>query len=818
MFIGMLVLSLLWGAVLFKEVISVLFEVDTNTADSKDEEEWTENGCEEAQTEDEAEEVSKEERIDDKKKRQMQPSTTSSAPSTTSSTPSTPSSGAPSTTSSTPSTPSSGAPTSSNPNWVYYEGPTLSTSAPSPSSKSSTASSTSSSTASSTSSSTASSTSSGRFKVGQQVMYSRSGHPPRVATIKEIHLDDNLVPYYLIDINGLEKDTEDKYLSPIDDDLTPSSRVPPSQRASTSATTPSEDSSLDPMTMEFIQGVGCTCSDSKCRSTNATSPNSVCNDNEDGELKSTSADQLRFTVKSVTRSWSANFVADCSDTVRHLKNMIALRYKADPTQLRLYYNGTPLNDDDASISSYILSSGITLHVALPLEASGKKRKSRDELLRQAQALQANGQEQKTAALEKKVNAKAKKPGKHPTKRLMNKFNLDQFNAFYDELCAMAKEVKVDTDAQCPNSGRHVPIYDILQKSNIRTIIYEVMAVCKRNNNALKLDRLGTIIQFFSTNGIDIRDFCHDLQKRYDADVKDVHKVSDFLKRMLLYTLRNEQGCCGKCGRTIEDVIYGAVGYESNHVLDDNATSDEERIKCFDANITAFHDDPVDALFELCKTRIECWRCHNHYGACAFDELPKTCEKNYDFEAVPCFAAQQDDQCKKVLACIKELLLDVATLTFNTVCTTFESNTDFRYKDCFLFNKERWTRAGKLTRNIMLRRVYLQVEKRMCGGCLRCGEKFCNLPLRELGGIDLHHVIEEKKLFNPSEGVLKTFDVSLKENRKLVPLCKLCHIHVHHMPGENDKFMAKLESTYRVDIDQSTGEISAGKKSRYTDVK
>ena len=102
---------------------------------------------------------------------------------------------------------------------------------------------------------------------------------------------------------------------------------------------------------------------------------------------------------------------------------------------------------------------------------------------------------------------------------------------------------------------------------------------------------------------------------------------------------------------------------------------------------------------------------------------------------------------------------------------------------------------------------------MCGGCLRCGKKFCNLPLRELGGIDLHHVIEEKKLFNPSKGVFKTFDKSLEENRKLVPLCKPCHLHVHHMPGENDKFMAKLESKYGVDIDQSTGEISAGKKSR-----
>ena len=90
---------------------------------------------------------------------------------------------------------------------------------------------------SSSESSTTSSTSSPRFKVGQQVMYSRSGHPPKVATIKEIHLDDNLVPYYLIDIEGIQKDTEDTFLSPIDNDLTTS--LPPKSTPEAASSTSS---------------------------------------------------------------------------------------------------------------------------------------------------------------------------------------------------------------------------------------------------------------------------------------------------------------------------------------------------------------------------------------------------------------------------------------------------------------------------------------------------------------------------------------------------------------------------------------------------
>jgi hypothetical protein len=305
--------------------------------------------------------------------------------------------------------------------------------------------------------------------------------------------------------------------------------------------------------------------------------------------------------------------------------------------------------------------------------------------------------------------------------------------------------------------------------------------------------------------VDITKFCDDLHARYDEDIRR-SGVCMFLKRILLYTIRCEQVCCGKCGRQIDDLLYGAVGFEGNHVADDNAESDDERIKCFNPDIHAFDGDLVDALFEICKTRLECWRCHNHYGACNYDELPDKCVRNYDFKAAPCFVAQEAVQCRNALACIKDLLRNVSSHSFQYICKTFDNNTVFHYKDCFLFNKERWNAASRSTREKMLRRVYLQVEKRACGCCLHCEEKFCNLPARELGGIDLHHVIDAMKLFNPSEGVDKTLDESLKENRKLVPLCKKCHVLIHHKAGENDRFMKTLKSKYGVDASLKDGQL------------
>jgi hypothetical protein len=517
--------------------------------------------------------------------------------------------------------------------------------------------------------------------------------------------------------------------------------------------------------------------------------------------------EILVNVTTLTRSWRTQIRLDGSDTVGDLKKAINAEreLESDTSHLRLHFNGRTLYNDSATLSSCGVTSACTLYVVLPLHASGKKRMSHHDILKGVQEQVDSQKASKEAKVAKKVETKARKKGRHPTKILLRNFTPAEFNAWYEEIKAMALEVKNDTTANQPKSGQHIPIYDVLLRNNIRTIIYEVMRTSKMNRQAQKFNNLDEVIKFFAENDVDITGFCDDLQARYDKDVGD-NRCCKFLKRMILYTIRNEQYGCGKCGRKIEELIFGAIGFESNHVADDNATSDDERIKCFEASITKFlTGDLVDTLFEICKTRLECWRCHNHFGVSRFNELPDTCEGDHTCEPVPFFIAQEKPECKKVLTWLTKIQ-NVASQAFESIRDTFDAETDFKPNDCFLFTGERWARADPSTRESMLYRVYLGVEKRMCGGCLRCGEKFCNLPVRELGGLDGHHVLEEMKLFNPSEGAKKTIDESLKENRKLAPLCKKCHIFIHHKVGENDRFMETLRSKYGVDVSLVDGEL------------
>ena len=226
---------------------------------------------------------------------------------------------------------------------------------------------------------------------------------------------------------------------------------------------------------------------------------------------------------------------------------------------------------------------------------------------------------------------------------------------------------------------------------------------------------------------------------------------------------------------------------------------------FSACITAFAGNLSYALFELTKTDLECWRCHDRHEFCGYDDLPENVEREYDLPIRPCFEAQETTECQRVLDCIESLQNDAANLSFDCVSRRFSNETAFHFKDSFSFNEQNWDAANECTRKMMLYRAYLSTEKRMSGGCFLCKESHCNAPLRDLRGTDLHHVLDHMKLFNPSEGPNKTVNVSLTENRKLCPLCKKCHMLVHHKVGENERFMKLLGSKYQVDV--STGEIS-----------
>ena len=145
---------------------------------------------------------------------------------------------------------------------------------------------------------------------------------------------------------------------------------------------------------------------------------------------------------------------------------------------------------------------------------------------------------------------------------------------------------------------------------------------------------------------------------------------------------------------------------------------------------------------------------------------------------------------------------VKSYSFGHVRYAIEFETVFDHRDCLLFNEDRWNEATTTTqRNHMLTRAYLQSEKRLSGGCYMCGQDFANVPLRDMTGLDCHHVLEKKKNHNPSEGAGMLLDVARSEMRKCFPLCKCCHQRITYDEKSNDEFTAKWQKDgFRINME------------------
>ena len=411
-----------------------------------------------------------------------------------------------------------------------------------------------------------------------------------------------------------------------------------------------------------------------------------------------------------------------------------------------------------------------------------------------------------------------KPGVHCQHPLLDNYTNEERQTFLRECEVEALLTKDTAISQRGNtkSTHHIYMYDLLQRPMIRSMVNEVLAYCKKRYDARVFDgSLDDMISFFSEFGINIVQFYdgdrEELQERFDTDVRhNQGGFSIFLKRMMVYTMRSESFSCGDCDEPFNGKRYGAENGEGNHVVDDNAKNESDRRKSFGVSADNFGRDVCDLLYELMKIDMECVFCHNKFGAANYKELHPTCEGEYGWLAncpvrLP-FEVEQTTEFRRVRCCIETLSKNPSSLSFEDVYNGFENSTDFFAKDCFYFTKDRWDSADSSTREVMLHRVVITVQKRMCKECLQCGEQFWNRPGRELVAMDLHHILWDSKLFNPSEGAKKSIVESLGENRKCGPLCRGCHMKIHHKPGENERFLAMLGSNGYV-IDSVTGEMS-----------
>ena len=443
----------------------------------------------------------------------------------------------------------------------------------------------------------------------------------------------------------------------------------------------------------------------------------------------------------------------------------------------------------------------------------ERREANRARARAKQANQSNDREQRIAAHAARNNDKK---GVHPKFPLVQNYTNPELQRFLRECedeSLLTKKTAISQRGK--ESCQHVYVYDLIQRPNIRRMLCCVLACCKQRSDAPVFRSLDDIVTFFNSCNIDLLPFfdgdAEELQQRYDTDVRHcLGGHSTFLKRMMVYTMRSEQFSCGDCDKPFNGKRYGAENAEANHVFDDTAKEESERRKSFNVSADNFDCDVCDLLFELMKIDEECVYCHNKFGAANYKELHPICVGQYDWLAncpvrLP-FEVEQTTEFRRVRCCIETLSKNPSSLSFEDVYNGFENSTDFFAKDCFYFTKNQWDSADSETRKQMLHRVVITVQKRMCKECLQCGEQFWNRPGRELVGEDLHHILWDSKLFNPSEGAKKSIVESLGENRKCGQLCRGCHLKIHHKPGENERFVAMLGSNGYV-IDSVTGEMS-----------
>ena len=181
------------------------------------------------------------------------------------------------------------------------------------------------------------------------------------------------------------------------------------------------------------------------------------------------------------------------------------------------------------------------------------------------------------------------------------FTEESYEAFYAELISKAEDVPSS------HSG-HTRIADILDCDKMKSLICLIFQILSSHTRSKirKQCTLEHVVKMFRAVDIDIYDFRDDIDEKFEK-----YELGVFLKMMLVYTIRKKQGACACCGREVEDFLFGAIGFESNHWEDDkDINGDTEGSKCFDICAGNFGRSLMDILFELAKTRLECWVCHN----------------------------------------------------------------------------------------------------------------------------------------------------------------------------------------------------------------
>ena len=337
--------------------------------------------------------------------------------------------------------------------------------------------------------------------------------------------------------------------------------------------------------------------------------------------------------------------------------------------------------------------------------------------------------------------------------------------------------------------------------------------------------------------VDITEYFPDeatMQKTYESDTGPGNNWSIFVKRVTMYHCRFDQNSCAvldcilESGKRRHKVFGGAGCSESDHALENYFKVIGILKKMFGFDVKACQKGWPEFLAEFAKTLSTCCPHHQHDASCdsCFHDLPNQVSVQYHLfsssqycveigQTNPVAPSQiMDNKDGKAMERLTDKYINMSDkrlekVSFEEISQDYSSNGPFEFVDIHRQTKKKWESSNASQRRHSIQRTEITATKTMGRTCFCCGMNALEMAAKAKSSLHLHHMKENKKSHNPSEGPKKSIHEQRSENRKTIMLCSGCHTLITHCKWENERLVAKFkELGYQ--INEETGEITCSK--------
>jgi hypothetical protein len=113
----------------------------------------------------------------------------------------------------------------------------------------------------------------------------------------------------------------------------------------------------------------------------------------------------------------------------------------------------------------------------------------------------------------------------------------------------------------PVHENHVPISTILKEKEVKMLLHAATKIVQigPNSDTRKTVTIQSIVNLF----VGLTFGC--IERFHPETFKTSQKPNRFVIENFLYLMREKQCACARCGIVITDTMFGAIGFESDHV-------------------------------------------------------------------------------------------------------------------------------------------------------------------------------------------------------------------------------------------------------------